>query len=106
MWRAVVTEVPPTLKSDTERWVFEEMQTRARGPWTVLQDRKAEFVRELGPYFALVDSMLEGREWLLGEPTVADFGVYGGLSPWTTVGRKVPSRYRQLARWMQRIRNL
>jgi glutathione S-transferase len=106
VWRAVVTQVPPTLKDDQERWVFEEMQTRARGSWSVLESRRGEFRDDLLPYFELVDSMLEGREWLLNEPTVADFGVYGGLSPWLTVGEKVPGRFPHLARWIARIRAL
>ncbi len=106
VWRAVVTEVPPTMKDDVERWVFEEMQTRSRGPWSVLEHRREEFVRDLSPYFEMVDSMLEGREWLLDEPTVADFGVYGGLSPWLTVGKKIPSRFAHVVRWANRIRKL
>src|SRR5436309_4512471 len=43
VWRYVVTKVPPVLKSDEERWGFEEMQTRARGPWHVLEMRREEF---------------------------------------------------------------
>jgi glutathione S-transferase len=106
VWRAVVTEVPPVLKDDRERWVFEEMQTRARGPWHVLQTRRPEFVEELQPYFALIDQMLEGRDWILGRPTVADFGIYGGVSPWLTVGHKIPPRFRNLQRWATRIGKL
>ncbi|MGI0070607.1 MAG: glutathione S-transferase family protein [Thermoplasmata archaeon] len=106
VWRAVVTRVPPTLRDDEERWVFEEMQTRSRGPWSVLESRRGEFVTELKPYFELVDSMLEGREWILDEPTVADFGIYGGLSPWLTVGEKIPARYPHVVRWAQRLRKL
>src|SRR3989442_249101 len=40
VWRYVVTKVPPVLRDDHERWVFEEMQTRARGPWHVLEMRR------------------------------------------------------------------
>src|SRR3989304_5510704 len=29
VWRYVVTKIPPILRSEQERWVFEEMQTRA-----------------------------------------------------------------------------
>jgi glutathione S-transferase len=106
VWRAVVTHVPRTMKDPQERWAFEELQTRARGPWAVLKSRRKEFVADLLPCFELVDSMLEGREWLLDEPTVADFGVYGGLSPWLTVGEKVPARFPHVARWASRIRKL
>jgi glutathione S-transferase len=106
VWRAVVTQVPKTFPDEVERWVFEEMQTRARGPWSVLESRRKEFVLDLMSYFELVDSMLEGREWILDEPTVADFGIYGGLSPWLTVGEKIPSRFTHIARWVARIRKL
>ncbi len=106
VWRAVVTQVPPTMKDPAERWVFEEMQTRSRGPWSVLVSRRKEFVADLMPYFELVDSMLEGREWILDEPTVADFGIYGALSPWLTVGEKIPARLTRLTRWVNRIRRL
>jgi len=103
VWRAVVTEVPPVLRSDRERWVFEEMQTRSRGPWEVLRRRRGEYVADLNGYFGLVDSMLDGQDWLLGEPSVADFGVYGGLSPWLTVGHEIPSRFPRLGRWARRL---
>ena len=42
VWRYVVTKVPRVLHDDVERWVFEEMQTRARGPWHVLEMRREE----------------------------------------------------------------
>jgi glutathione S-transferase len=61
VWRAVVTEVPPVLGSERERWVFEEMQTRARGPWHVLQARKKEFEKDMDKHLAMVDAMLDGR---------------------------------------------
>jgi glutathione S-transferase len=106
VWRAVVTDMPPVLRTDQERWVFEEMQTRARGPWHVLRMRRNEFAGELGPYFALIDRMLDGRAWVLDEPSAADFALYGALSPWTTAGRKLPRRHRDLARWAASIRRL
>jgi glutathione S-transferase len=54
----------------------------------------------------MVESMLEGREWILDEPTVADFAIYGGLSPWLTVGEKIPARFAHMSRWANRIRKL
>jgi glutathione S-transferase len=103
VWRAVVTEVPPVLGDEKERWAFEEMQTRARGPWHVLQARKEEFLSDLQPYFGLVDEMLEGHDWILDVPTLADFGIYGSLSPWMTVGRKIPARFKRLTQWAKRV---
>ncbi len=106
VWRAVVTEIPKVLRSDQERWVFEEMQTRARGPWHVLVARKAEFGRDVQPFFGMIDRMLEGRAWALDEPTVADCALYGSLSPWTTAGRRLPVRYRNLDRWAKSMAKL
>jgi glutathione S-transferase len=104
VWRAVVTQVPKVLKSEEERWVFEEMQTRARGPWHVLRSRRPEFVRDLMEYFGFVEEMLRGQDWILGTPSLADFGVYGGLSPWLTVGEEIPTRFPSLRRWVGRVR--
>lgn len=106
VWRAVVTEVPSVLRDARERWVFEEMQTRGRGPWHVLQARRPEFVEELEKYFGLLEEMLRGRDWVLERPTLADFGIYGGLSPWQTVGRAIPPRYPNLRRWAARIEKM
>ncbi len=106
VWRAVVTKVPPLLGSDEERWVFEEMQTRARGPWHILESRREEFRKDMLTYLGMVDSMLEGREWILGKPGLADFGIYGSMSPLLTVGEKVPKELSHLAKWVKRIQTL
>src|SRR5205823_207087 len=90
VWRYVVTKIPPVLRDDHERWVFEEMQTRARGPWHVLEMRRAEFREDMNKHLGMVDQMLAGRDWLLGEPSLADFGVYGSLSPPLTIGEALP----------------
>jgi glutathione S-transferase len=103
VWRAVVTRIPKVLKTESERWVFEEMQTRARGPWHVLEARRPEFVRDLEEYFGFVEQMLQGREWILGTPSLADFGIYGSLSPWWTSGEKIPTRFPALRAWVARV---
>lgn len=106
VWRAVVTEVPPFLGSDFERWSFEEMQTRARGPWHVLRARRAEYRRDLLPYFGMIERLLTEREWVLDVPSIADFGLYGGLWGWLLVGRPIPRAYPRLASWVERIRRI
>ncbi|MCI4364998.1 MAG: hypothetical protein L3K10_02905 [Thermoplasmata archaeon] len=103
VWRAVVTQVPKTLRTEVERWVFEEMQTRSRGPWHVLKGRRPEFVRDLMEYFSFVDEMVQDKEWILGPPSLADFGIYGGLSPWMLVGEKIPARFKGLRAWAARV---
>ena len=103
VWRAVVTEVPPFLATEHERWVFEEMQTRARGPWHIFQARKGEFEKDMVKHLAMVDAMVKGKKWILGEPSLADFGVYGGLSPLLTVGGRPPAALKPLRAWIDRV---
>jgi glutathione S-transferase len=103
VWRYVVTKIPPVLKTEEERWVFEEMQTRARGPWHVLEMRREEFRQDMDKHLGMVESMLDGRDWILEAPSLADFGVYGSLSPLLTAGEKVPKEFPRLAAWVGRI---
>jgi glutathione S-transferase len=106
VWRYVVTKVPPKLSSDLERWVFEEMQTRARGPWHVLEMRRAEFREDMEKHLAMVDAILDGRDWILGEPSLADFGIYGAMYPLLFVGERVPDKFPRLAAWADRVARL
>ncbi len=103
VWRYVVTKVPPFLSSDLERWAFEEMQTRARGPWHVLEMRREEFRQEMEKHLAMVEATLVDRDWILGEPSLADFGIYGGMYPLFFIGEKVPKALPRLAKWADRI---
>lgn len=93
VWRYAVTRVPPFLRDDQARWVFEEMQTRARGPWHVLEMRREEFRGDMLTHLGMVEAMLDGRDWVLGEPSLADFGLYGSLSPLLIVGDPVPPEF-------------
>ena len=106
VWRYVVTKVPPVLGDDHERWVFEEMQTRARGPWHVLEMRREEFRKDMVTALAMIEAMLEGKDWMLGTPSLADFGIYGSMSPLLTVGEKTPKEFPRLAAWTKRIQDL
>ncbi len=103
VWRYVVTKVPPKLSSDLERWVFEEMQTRARGPWHVLEMRRDEFKEDMVKHLAMVDAILDGREWILGEPSLADFGIYGAMYPLLFVGEVIPKELPRLGNWAKRV---
>jgi len=106
VWRYVVTKVPPVLHDDHERWVFEEMQTRSRGPWHVLEMRREEFRQDMLKEFARIEAILDGRDWLLGKPSLADFGVYGSISPLFIIGEHVPKEFPQLTAWAKRIQVL
>jgi glutathione S-transferase len=106
VWRYVVTRVPPLFTDEVERWVFEELQTRARGPWSILEHRREEFRVDMEKHLQLVEEMLAGREWLLEAPSLADFGVFGGLSPLLTIGEEVPPRFSRTRAWVERIQHL
>jgi len=106
VWRYVVTKVPPVLGNDQERWVFEEMQTRARGPWHVLESRRGEFRDDMMKDIGMVEAILDGRDWILGEPSLADFGIsedYRRFSPWV---RRFRRRSRATRAWASRIQSL
>lgn len=106
VWRYVVTKVPAILHDDHERWVFEEMQTRARGPWHVLEARRDEFRDDMVKHLEMVESMLEKQDWILGEPSLADFGIYGSMSPLLTVGEPIPKGLPRVRAWAKRIQAL
>ncbi len=106
VWRSVVTRAAATLPDELERWVFEELQTRSRGPFELLDARRQEFVEDRDRHLELVERMLRGHAWLLDEPSVADFGVYGGLSPMLAVGDRIPARFPNVRRWAAQIGRL
>lgn len=106
VWRYVVTKVPPVLHDDHERWVFEEMQVRSQGPWHVLEARREEFWEEVLEEFRRVEAMLADRSWILGKPSLADFGVYGSMSPLLTVGEPVPDEFPWMQAWTERMASL
>jgi len=62
------------------------LHKRARGPWHVLEIRRDEFRQDMNKYLAIADAILDGRDWILGQPSLADFGIYGGSSPLLGVG--------------------
>ena len=65
-----------------------------------------ELREDTNKHLAMVGSILEGRDWILGQPSLADFGIYGSMSPLLTVGEGVPREFPRLAAWVSRIRNL
>ena len=67
---------------------------------------REELREDTNKHLAMVGSILEGRDWILGEPSLADFGVYGSMSPLLTVGERVPREFPRLAAWVSRIRDL
>lgn len=106
VWRTVVTRVAERLEDPVERWVFEEMQSRVRGSFALLDQRRAEFERDLEPVLTLAEGLVTGRDWILGEPSLADAGLFGGLAPLRFVGLPIPQRFPHLGRWHERVAQL
>ncbi|MFZ0829768.1 MAG: glutathione S-transferase family protein [Thermoplasmata archaeon] len=106
VWRYVVTRVPPLFTDEVERWAFEEIQTRTRGPWALLEHRRPEFRVDMEKHLQYVEEMLEGRDWILEAPSLADFGLFGSLSPLLTVGEEIPPRFKHTRAWAGRIQQL
>jgi glutathione S-transferase len=107
VWKYVVTKAPSTFPDPVEAWVFEEIQRRVRGPWAVLEHRREEFRSTLQPTLEMIDRMLEDRSWVLGNsPSLADFGIFGGLSPLWAVGEPMPEGLPRLAAWIDRVRRI
>jgi glutathione S-transferase len=104
VWRWVVPDMPKTFADPMERWVFEEIQTLKRGPLELMAVRRPEFAADLDAHLALVEDLLDGRRCLLGaEPSLADFAVFGALSPIPYAGHEIPGRFPRLAAWHARI---
>ena len=103
VWRFVVPEAVRTFSDEVERWVFEELQRRARGPLELLAARREEFRAEMHEPLRLVEGLLDGREYLLGPASLADFGVFGSLSPLRYVGEEIPREFPRLGAWYDRI---
>jgi glutathione S-transferase len=106
VWRTVVTRIARTLTDPVERWVFEEMQSRVRGSFELLDRRRAEFRRDLEEHLAIVEEMVTDREWVLGSASVADFGIFGALAPLALVGERPAARFGALRRWMNRVQRI
>jgi glutathione S-transferase len=95
-----------TIVDPVERWVFEEIQTRSRGSLDLMNRRRAEFRRDLAAYLTLIEDLLRDRRWILGEPSAADFGIYGSLAPLARVGERIPSQYPAVHAWLDRVRSI
>src|SRR6266566_4887121 len=92
------------LATTLEHWGHQVLEERV---WRyVLEMRRGEFREDMNKHLGMVEAMLDGQDWMLGEPSLADFGVYGSLSPLWTAGEKIPKEFPQLANWVSRIQKL
>lgn len=100
VWRYVVADFPKTFKDDLERWVFIEMQERARGPLEVMEMRKPAFKAEMDAHLQIIDDMLKDQKFLLADsPSLADFAAFGAIYPLSYSGNNLPQKFKNLRTW-------
>ncbi|TLZ84288.1 MAG: glutathione S-transferase domain-containing protein, partial [Methanobacteriota archaeon] len=68
--------------------------------------RREEFRQDMNKHLGMVDAILDGRDWILGQPSLADLGIYGSISPLLSVGESVPREFPRLGAWVSRVRAL
>lgn len=106
-WRCVVYDAVRTFEDPRERWVFEEIQTRGRGPLEVMALRKPEFLKDLVATLQPAEARLHEAPYLLGEaPSLADFALYGALHPLPYTGNAIPHALPHLRAWFERVGKL
>ena len=104
VWRYVVSDAPKTFEDPRERWVFEEMQTRSRGPLEAMALRKPEFLKGIVATLQPAEERLAKTPYLLGDaPSLADFALYGALWPLPFTGNAVPTALPRTRRWFEQV---
>jgi glutathione S-transferase len=106
-WKCIVFDAVKTFDDPRERWVFEEMQMRKRGPLEVLALQKQTFLKALVSTLAPAEDRLGETPYLLGaEPSLADFALYGALHPLPFTGNALPKETPHVREWFGRVQKL
>ncbi len=90
-------------RADVDRWLHWQSchLMPAMGALKVAEDKD---LSTLEPLLAILDDQLDGRDYLLGSLTVADFAVVSYLM--TKMGRKLDyTSYPRVAQWIERMEN-
>lgn len=107
VWKYVVSDAGKTFEDPRERWVFEEIQTRSRGPLDAYALRKQEFLKGLVSTLQPVEDRLGESTYVLGDaPSLADFALYGALHPLPFTGNGIPTALPKVREWHQRVGKL
>jgi glutathione S-transferase len=106
-WKVVLNDAVKTFQDPREAWVFEEMQSRKRGPLEVMAMRKPEFVKGLSAALEPVEARFAEAPFLLGaQPSVADFALYGALHVLPYTGNEIPRDRPEVRAWFDRVKRL
>jgi glutathione S-transferase len=104
VWRYVVADFPKTFKDDLERWVFIELQEKARGPLEVMELRKPAFKIDMEAHLKIVNDLLKDQKFLLAEtPSLGDFAMFGAIYPLRYSGNELPHELGNLRTWYESI---
>jgi glutathione S-transferase len=104
VWQYTVVDFPKTFKDDLERWVFVEIQELKRGPLQLMETRRPEFQADMEAHLQIVEDMLNDHHFLVSDsPSLADFAVFGAVSPLIYSGNSFPVKYAKLRALYQSI---
>ncbi|MBI4393908.1 MAG: glutathione S-transferase family protein [Euryarchaeota archaeon] len=94
-------------KDDVEGYVFEWLKEMQRGPWEEIVWKAANtYPEKVKPLYGWLEESLKGHDYILGEPSAADFAAYGAIFPLYFVGKEVPKDYPRLREWKDRLSKL
>jgi glutathione S-transferase len=94
-------------KDDVEGYVFEWLKEMQRGPWEEIVWKAANtYPEKVKPLYGWLEESLKGHDYILGEPSAADFAAYGAIFPLYFVGKEMPKEYPRLREWKDRLSKL
>lgn len=106
-WKVVCADAEKTFQDPRERWVFVELQERKRGPLELMAARKPELVKGLVSTLRPAEERLGEAPYLLGEaPSLADFALYGAVTPLPYTGNEIPKELPKVREWYARVGKL
>ncbi len=104
VWRYCVVDFPKTFADDLERWVFVEMQELKRGPLELMEVRRPVLKADMEAHLQIVEDVLADHRFMLGDRlSLADFAVFGAISPLTYSRNKLPEKFADLQAWFNSI---
>ena len=97
-------DLPKTFKDEVERWVFVEMQEIKRGPLEGLEANRPALKAVMNRHFTILEDMLSDHKFLIAdEPSLADFAVFGALTPLSYSGNPIPQEFKALSSWSRNV---
>lgn len=107
VWRYAVVDFPKTFNDDLEKWVFVEIQELKRGPLEQMEARRPALKGDMESHFQTLEDLLSNHGFLLGDkPSLADFAVFGAVSPLIYSGNQFPHKFPRLRAWYESVNTM